>query len=137
MKIDNLTVLNGLVSACFVGTWIALPVAGYFLFHRRKDAAFRRKWHPRGVILVGVLFIFFSTTIMGLSSRSLGTLGAALLLVVPAVCLISYMNIRFTKICHKCGYTFYVQDWFVPVKFCCRCGAELEPKPSLDDDLPG
>lgn len=134
MKPDTISVLNGIVTACFVGTWIVLGIGGFFLFYLGRDVAFKRRWFPRYVILGGVLFVFFSTTLSALSSRSLGGLGV-LVLVVPAVCLISWLNIRFTKFCDKCGATVYNQNWFSPMKFCSKCGAELDAKPILHDNL--
>jgi hypothetical protein len=133
MQPDTLTTLNAIVTSCFVGTWIVLGVAGFFLFYVGRDVAFKRKWFPRFIVLVGILFVLFSTTLMVLSSRSLGALGI-LVLVIPATALISYLNIKFTKFCDKCGVTIYAQNWFVPMRFCSKCGAELNPKPKLYDD---
>jgi hypothetical protein len=129
MRPDTVSVLNGVVTTCFVGTWIVLGISGFFLFYLRRDVAFMRKWFPRFTILVGFLFVVFSATLSVLSSRSLGTLGV-LVVVVPAVCLISWLNIKFTKFCDKCGSTVYYQNWFSPTKFCSKCGAEFDAKPS-------
>ena len=80
---DRPTLLHGLVTAAFVATWIVLAVVG-FLGSRTMDAAAKRRWMPRWIILIGVLFVFFSTTLTVLSSRSWSSLGI-LFLVVPAV----------------------------------------------------
>lgn len=126
--------LKGIVITAFVGTWITLAVVG-LVASRRMGAAAKRWWWPRAMILVGALFVFFSTTLTVLESRSWSSLGI-LIVVVPAVVLISYLNIRFTKFCDKCGATLYSHNWFVPMTFCSKCGAELPTvKTSRGDNL--
>jgi hypothetical protein len=127
-------VLTTLVTTAFVGTWIVLAVVG-LLVSRRMDAAAKRRWMPRGVVFVGVLFVLFSTTLAVLESRSWSALGI-LIVLVPAVVLISYLNIKFTKFCDKCDATLYNHNWFVPMRFCSKCGANLDTvKPSHGDSL--
>src|SRR3954467_14512168 len=104
--------LKGIVTTAFFGTWIALAVGGLDA-SRRMGAAEKRRWMPRGVIVVGALFVVFSTTLTVLESRSWSSLGI-LVAVVPAVVLISYLNIKSTKFCDKCGATLYDLDWFAP-----------------------
>ena len=43
----------------FMGVWIALGGLGFYLFHVRKDAGFKRTWFPRFAIAAGVLFWAF------------------------------------------------------------------------------
>jgi drug/metabolite transporter (DMT)-like permease len=131
--IDAVNTPAKFVVACFFVTWIVLGFVGY-LAARRKDTAFKRKWFPRYVILAGVLFVFFPTVISFLQSRSWGAVLGILFLFIPAVSVISYLNIRFTKFCDKCGAAIYAYNWFSPIKFCSRCGAALDPKPKLDVD---
>jgi hypothetical protein len=116
--------LSVIVTVCFVGTWIALGVCGFVAFYLPRDASFKRKWFPRFIILVGVLFVLFSTTLVVLESRSLSELGV-LVILVPAVAVISFLNMRFTRFCSKCGATTYDVNWFSPTRFCSKCGAEL------------
>jgi hypothetical protein len=68
--------------------------------------------------------VLFSTTLVVLESRSLSALGV-LIILVPAVGVISFLIIRFTKFCSKCGATVYDFNWFSPTRFCSKCGAEL------------
>jgi hypothetical protein len=131
MRPETVSVLTAAVAACFLGTWVVLGIGGIFLFHLRKDVAFKRKWFPWFIVLIGVLFVFFSTTIAVLSSQSLGAL-RALVFVVPVVCLISWLNIRCAKFCDKCGSTVYRQ--FSPMRFCPKCGAKLDAKPNTQHD---
>ena len=127
--------LSGIVTACFVGTWIVLGITGFIVFYLQRDVAFKRKWFPRYVILAGVLFVFFSTTLMVLQSRSFSALGV-LIVVVPMVVIITYLNIKFTRFCDKCGATVFDSNWFSPMKFCSKCGAELiSAKPDELNDL--
>lgn len=115
--------LDSIVITVFVGTWIVLGILG-FVASRRMNAAEKRKWMPRGMILVGVLFVIFSTTSMVLESRSSSTL-AILFVTVPAVIVISYLNIKMTKFCDNCNATLYNHNWFSPMQFCSKCGAAL------------
>lgn len=57
-----------IVTISFVGTWIVLGVFSYFAFFRNRNTAFKRAWHPPFAILVGVLFVVFSTTSVALQS---------------------------------------------------------------------
>ncbi|APW64292.1 zinc ribbon domain-containing protein [Paludisphaera borealis] len=134
MKPDTAKILEGIVTACFFGTWVVLGIGGFLVFYLGRDVAFKRKWFPRYILLVGVLFVLFSTTLMVLSSRSLGALGM-LVFVIPATALISYLNIKFTYFCNQCGATLHNQNWLNPMRFCSKCGAELDAKPKLRDDL--
>ena len=126
--------LESIVTACFFGTWIVLGIDGFFLFYLGKDVAFKRKWFPRYVILAGVLFVVFATSIMAFSANSLEILGM-LAFIILITSIISYLNIKMTRFCDKCGATLVNQNWFVAMKFCPKCGAELNAKPKVFSDL--
>jgi uncharacterized protein (DUF983 family) len=49
----------------------------------------------------------------------------AFYLAVPAVILISLLNIRATKFCDSCGKMVMNQNVLSPPKYCSKCGAEL------------
>ncbi len=124
-----------IVTTLFVLTWIALGIAGLILIYLRPDAAFKKKWFPRFVMLTGGLFVFFVAAISVAGTRSIAGLGV-LFIVVPAVVLISYLNMKFTRFCDKCGATIFAQNWFSPIRFCSKCGAELDSsKPAQVDEL--
>src|SRR4051812_12789784 len=97
-------ILSNIAMACFIGTWIVLGLGCFYILYLRRDAAFKRKWFPRFVILVGVLFVLFATTLIGLRARSLSAL-VVLVVAVPIVTGIAYLNIKFTQFCDKCGAT--------------------------------
>jgi hypothetical protein len=134
MKPETYTVLEGIITACIFGTWVVLGISGFFLFYLGRDVAFKRKWFPRYIVLANSLGVFLSTTLIAHSSRSPGTLNV-LMIIAPAVCLISYLNIKLTRFCDRCGSTLYNQGLFPWIKFCPRCGAELDAKPKSYDDL--
>lgn len=134
MNRDSISVLNGIVTACFIGTWFVLAVVSFLFLDVGRDAGFKRRWFSRFMILGSVLFVLFATTMMVLQSRSAAGL-AILVPVVPMVILISWLNIRFTKFCDKCGATLHDYNWFSPMTFCSKCGAELDPKPPVNGDL--
>jgi hypothetical protein len=128
------TILETVIMALFVGTWIVLGIVGFVVFFLGRDTALKRRWFPRFVVLGGVLFVFFSTTGTVLESQSWWSLGI-LLVVVPAVALISFLNIKMTKFCDKCGATLIYSNWFSSMRFCSKCGATLDDKPKRFDDL--
>ena len=125
----------GNVTGLFVATWVVLGVIGFIFFYLNGDAALKRKWFPRYVVLAGVLFVFFATALTVAGSKSSASLGM-LVIVVPMVILISYLNLKFTKFCGKCGVTIIDHNWFSPTRFCSKCGAKLDSdKPSQLDDV--
>jgi hypothetical protein len=121
----TLTLLQGVIAALFFGTSVVLGVVSLVVFFLGKNSAFKRLWWPRFVILVGILFVIFSTTISVLGSGSWMSLGI-LAVVVPAVALISYLNIKMTKCCDECGATLIDSNWFASMRFCSKCEAGLE-----------
>lgn len=129
----TITAVKGVVTAAFVITWIGLAVVGLAL-NGRLTAAQKRRWSPRVAVSVGVLFVFFSSTLTVLETRRWSSLGI-LIIVIPFVALISYLNIKFTKFCDQCNATQYNANWFVPQRFCSKCSAELDGKPSSDGRL--
>jgi len=101
----------------FFVVWLALGLAGFFLFYVNKNVQFKRRYFPWYVILGGVLFISFGW-VMRFSLQML-------FLMVPAVALITFLNIKSTKFCDGCGRTIINQMWFTKVEHCAKCGAKL------------
>ena len=54
---------------------------------------------------------------------------------VPAVSLISWLNIRQTKFCDECSSTMFSHNWFSKIKYCSKCGAALNAKLKAHGDL--
>jgi hypothetical protein len=121
------TMLEAGITALFAGTWIVLGIVSFVVFFLGKNTALKRKWFPRFMVLAGVLFVIFTTTFAVLGSKTWLSLGI-LVITVPAVALISYLNIKMTKFCDKCGATLINSNWFSPMRFCSKCGAALDDK---------
>jgi hypothetical protein len=115
----------GPLTGLFVATWVVLGITGFIFFFLNRDAALKRKWFPRYITLAGVLFVLYVTAMTVAGSPSFPSLGV-LVLVVPMVVLISYLNLKFTKFCNQCGATIIEQNWFSPTRFCSKCGNKLD-----------
>jgi hypothetical protein len=127
-------VLKEIVTTAFIGTWIILGFVG-LIACRWLDTAAKRRWMPRWGALVAVLFIVFSTALSVVESRSWSGLWI-LILVVPGVVLIAYLNNNSVKFCDKCDAFLWNYSWFTPMRFCSRCGALLDTsKRSRDNGL--
>lgn len=101
----------------FMAVWIGLGVVSWIFFSRSRDAALKRRVLRWGHIAASILFTGFVVLITGESWF--------LLVLVPAVALITFLNIRLTKFCGSCGATLYNANWFVRLRFCQRCGKPL------------
>ena len=101
----------------FFVVWISLGFAGFFLFYLSKDVTFKKRYFPWYLVLTGFLFIVFGL--------SMGLPLTIMYIMVPAVALITFLNIRSTKFCDACGRTIIDQNWFSKVEFCSKCGAKL------------
>jgi predicted membrane protein len=104
----------------FFGVWVVLALIGFYLFYINKNASFKRRFFPVFIISAGLLMIIF-TLLLGVSLQML-------FIVVPAVVLITYLNIRATKFCPQCGRTVHNGTWFHRLEYCPYCGAELDSR---------
>lgn len=102
----------------FFGTWVVLGIISFAIFFLGKNAQLKRKLWPPFVIGIGVLFIGFT--------YAMGFGGEALYITVPAVILISVLNLRSTKFCDACGKTIINQNFLVKPEFCSKCGEKLQ-----------
>ena len=99
----------------FFSTWIVLGLGSFAFFYFNRDAALKRKVLPVVIVSTGILFLGF-LWLMGLR-------GEAMYIAVPAVILISLLNLRGTKFCDSCGRTLYNQWPFSEVELCPKCGS--------------
>ena len=97
--------------------WILLGVAGFSLFYVSRNVAFKRKYFPWYVALVGALFLGFAAAV--------GIPVPVLAVMTPVVALIAYLNLRATQFCSSCGRTIIQQMFFSRPEFCSKCGALL------------
>ncbi len=130
MSLEIANILTIVVLIGFIVTWFVLGIGGYVVFSRGRDVVFKRKWFPRYVIVGGVLFVVFVSTLMALSARSLAPLGS-LAVLVPLVGVFVVLNVVLTRFCGNCGRIVSLWDGPTVAKFCSKCGAKL------DADTPG
>jgi hypothetical protein len=101
----------------FFAVWVVYGLAtGLFMWKSSPEA--KREWFPRLTVLTGLLFVAFSYWVAP-DPR-------ILLYVVPAVAFITFINLRATKFCPSCGAYHQSMGPFYRVRFCRKCGAELE-----------
>ncbi|MEW6008415.1 MAG: hypothetical protein AB1629_02150 [Candidatus Omnitrophota bacterium] len=105
----------------FFVIWVALGISSGFFYIFNKDVKLKRKLQPWLIVGTGVLFIAFVIWIAGIRVE-------VLLLVIPAVVLISALNLKLTQFCDSCGRTLYPNLLNWKIEFCPKCGAKLEKR---------
>jgi hypothetical protein len=105
------------IFSIFFGIWVVLGIISIAIFFIGKNVQLKRKLFAPFVIGVGVLFIAF------IYATSSG--GRILYIMVPAVALITFINLRSTNFCDSCGRTIISQDLFSKPEFCSKCGDKL------------
>jgi len=99
------------------GVWAVLVIGSICFFFGSKNAKLKQRVLPWFIAGVGTLFTFVVLFFSGQPD--------ILLIVVPAVILIGYLNIRMTKFCESCGATVINQAWFTKFRYCSHCAAEF------------
>ena len=99
----------------FFATWAVLCVA-VWSFYWKGTLAAKRRWHPRIIIGVGVVFLGFIAI----------TMPPALVMAVPSVILISILNLKMTKFCGACAATLVQNPPWTKMRFCPKCGTSLQ-----------
>jgi hypothetical protein len=102
----------------FMAVWVLLGLGSFLFFHFNRNAALKRRVWPVFIVAVGLVF-------GGFMYLSMGQQPQVLYLGVPAIILISFLNIRTTRFCDSCGKTLYQQPIFSRTQFCPHCGAQL------------
>lgn len=103
----------------FIIVWGLLGVSAFLFFHSIRDAALKRRVWPWFSVGTAVIFAVFVYSVAG--RRNPGILG----IMVPALVLITWMNLRMTRFCDACGTTITQRTPFSKDAFCSRCGAPL------------
>jgi len=85
------------VAPLFIATWITLGIASVWFLYFDRNIARKKRLLPVFIIGSGALFAMFVFLISG-DLRVMG-------MVVPAVVLISFLNLRIIRICSSCGRT--------------------------------
>ena len=101
----------------FMAVWLCLALISFLFFHFNKNATLKRRIHPGYIIFVGVVFLGFLYLHIGRNQPRIFWFA------IPAVTLISYLNIRRTRFCDSCGLTLYPR--FSKDRFCPQCGNTL------------
>lgn len=99
------------------GVWTALGLAGTVFFFHGKDVARKRKLWPLYLIVQSALFLGIFWMI--------GFPDPAAYVAVPAVILITALNMRSIQFCDGCGKTLMSQGLLSKAEFCSKCGARL------------
>lgn len=102
----------------FFGTWIILGILSFYLFFIKNDYQFKIKYYRFFVVLAGMIFIGFVAA-MGAPKR-------IYIILIPAVALTMFLNIKFTRFCKTCGKTIINQIPFTSISFCPKCGSRLQ-----------
>jgi hypothetical protein len=106
------------IAPWFIATWIVLGIAGMWNAYLDKNIARKKRLLPVFIIGSGALFVIFTFLMIG-NLRVLA-------LTVPAVVLISFLNLRMIKVCPTCGRTIHSGMWFTRAAYCPKCGGRLE-----------
>ena len=106
------------ISALFIGVWIALGVAGLWFTYLDKNISRKKRLLPVFIVGSGVIFALFVLWITGRL--------VTMILVVPAVVLITFLNLRQIKVCPTCGRTMHSGMWFTKAEYCSKCGGRLD-----------
>ena|SRR6266496_3773201 len=101
----------------FFGTWVVLGLCSVWLFFLNRNVAQKKRLLPIFIIGIGILFAGFVFLMTGDLT--------VMVFVVPAVALISFLNLRLIKVCENCGRTVYNNVWFSKMEYCSKCGAKL------------
>ena len=104
--------------------WALLGLASFVFFTFHRNAVLKRRVWRVGVPVLGVAFL----GLVAWFTRS----AVMLLFALPAVALITFLNLRSVRFCDACGQTVYTHGWIQAMRFCPGCGAPLESPPRGD-----
>jgi hypothetical protein len=103
----------------FFGVWVLLGVgSGALLWFGSVEL--KRRWYPRLTVTAGVLFVSFVYWLMPVKQ--------VLFVVIPAVTLITLLNLKTSKFCPQCGAFFQDFGSFFRSNYCRKCGHQLSKR---------
>jgi hypothetical protein len=105
------------ITPWFFATWIVLGIWGLWSTYIDKNIARKKRLLPVSIVGSGALFVIFVFLISG-DLRVLAFM-------VPAVVLITFLNLRMIKVCPTCGRTIHSGMWFTRAEYCSKCGGRL------------
>lgn len=100
-----------------MGIWIALGILSFWFFNFSKNVKLKKRLLPIFIVGAGVLFTGVVLLMTGEPK--------VVLITIPAVVIISLLNLRMIKFCESCGRTLYNRMWFSKMEYCSKCGAKL------------
>lgn len=105
----------------FMVAWAAYGLLGLPLYFGRNLTLKRRYLRPymigAGALFVGGMLLTGFPVFM-------------VILAVPAVAIVTVVNLKQIQFCERCGATVVRSAFFQKSKFCSRCGAPIEPQPT-------
>lgn len=104
----------------FAVAWLLLGGGSWLWMRSRPTVEEKRRWHLRVMVGSNVIFGLFATLVF----ISWGQFGP-MLIVLPFLALITYLNLRFTFFCDSCGKMSRSQEWFSSTYHCPHCGHKL------------
>ena len=107
------------IAPWFFGVWIALAIVGLWVTYLDKNVARKKRLIPVFTVGAGVIFAVFTLLMMGSDLRMMA-------FVIPAVALITFLNLRQIRVCSACGKTIHSGMWFAKAHYCPRCGGRLD-----------
>jgi hypothetical protein len=99
----------------FVVVFIVYMLIGVAIFSLNKNVDLKKRFFPFSVI-IGCL-IFGSLMFIQFYPRIF-----PILIFLPGLALIAYLNIKFTKFCDHCGKFRYNRTFWEKMNFCPVCG---------------
>jgi len=105
----------------FMVFWIGLGVGSWILIARLPTPQAKKRWSDRLSILAGIIFFAFLFTQFSPTKGSFG-----LFIMGPALALITWLNVRNTYFCDKCGKRSLDRNWFGDTYCCPYCGNKLK-----------
>jgi uncharacterized membrane protein YfcA len=109
----------------FMVVWVILGITSFLFFHFNRNAALKRTIWPAFIVAIGIIFGGFLFYFVGRQQAQI------LYVAVPAIILISFLNMRTVRFCDSCGKTLYRQPIFSRTQFCPYCGAQLGDKTNV------
>jgi len=104
----------------FMVTWVAFGIGSWLWIRTRPSADEKHLWHRRVTIASGFVFGAFITFTLFQWHQPF-----ALLIFLPFLVLITFLNLRFTFFCDACGKMSHSQQWFSSTYHCPKCGHKL------------
>jgi uncharacterized membrane protein YuzA (DUF378 family) len=115
---QNMSLGRAVLAVALGVVYFVFGLAGVFVFFLSDNVSFKRRWYRPYAILSSTLLVCVAIA-MGFPRRLLA-------LLIPAVVVITALNIRSTRFCGQCGKINGLSGFLLGPKFCAKCGAALE-----------